>query len=278
MQDNKLLCLYFRDITSSKPLSIEEEAKLSRQIHGGDREARDRLVSANLRFVVHLAREYQNCGVPLTDLISAGNLGLIKAAERFDETRGFKFISYAASWVRNCILEALSQHVWLVRLPHNRIGLLRKISRISRDMTQTDGDKPELETIAEELDVGVEIIRDTLVRAQEVWSIDAAFQGEDGEDLLSALAVDEEQSPEAQIVRASVRARMMWVLDTLDEREAEVLRLYFGLDDDDPLTLEEIGNRMHLTRERIRQIRDRAINRLRHPRLRMHLESLRESV
>lgn len=276
MQDSELLNLYFRDITSSEPLSTEEEIELARQMREGDKEARDRLVSANLRFVVCLAREYQNCGVPLPDLIGAGNLGLIIAAERFDETRGFRFISYAACWIRNCILQTLYQHAWLVRIPLNRIGLLKKISSISRHLSQTQGDEPEPEMIAEQLDVSVKMVRDTLMRAQGTWSIDASYLENDRPGLLNELVEDGRHSPDAQIVEALVHARVKRVMDTLEEREAEVLRLYFGLNDEDPLTLEGIGVRLNLTRERVRQIKERAINRLRHPRLRMHLDPLRD--
>lgn len=276
MEDSELLNLYFRDITSSEPLSTEEEIKLARQMREGDQEARDRLVSANLRFVVCLAREYQNCGVPLPDLIGAGNLGLIIAAQRFDETKGFRFISYAACWIRNCILQTLSQHAWLVRLPLNRIGLLKKISTVSRQLSQTYGDEPEPEMIAEQLDVSVKMVQDTLMCAQGTWSIDASYLENDGPSHMNELVEDRRRSPDAQIVEESVHTCVKMVMDTLEEREAEVLRLYFGLDDEDPLTLERIGIRLNLTRERVRQIKERAINRLRHPRIRMHLDPLRE--
>ncbi len=278
MQDRELLNLYFRDITPSEPLSSEEETQLARQIREGDLSARDRLVSANLRFVVLLAREYKNCGVPLPDLIGAGNMGLIIAAERFDETRGFRFISYAACWIRNCILQTLSQNAWLVRLPLNRIGLLKKITRVSRRLLQAHGDEPEPAAIAEQLNVSVEMVRDTLMRAQGTWSIDATYWENDRCSLLDELVEDEGKSPEARLVEASVHAHVKRAMDALEEREGEVLRLYFGLDGDDPLTLEEIGGRLSLTRERVRQIKERAINRLRHPRLRAHLDALRSPV
>ena len=242
IQDSESLDLYLRDIASSEPLSGEEEIELARKIRRGNQRARDKLVSANLRFVVSVAREYQNHGVPLADLISAGNMGLMTAAERFDGTRGFKFISYAVWWIRQAIHQSLAQDSRVVRLPINRIDLLHNISKVSRD----------------------------------VWSLDASFKEDDDHSLLHVLPDNTQSSPDNQVVEESVRNQVEMVLETLDGREAEVLRLYFGLGDEEPMTLEEIGVRFNLTRERVRQIKEKALRRLRHPRRRAQLEPLME--
>jgi RNA polymerase primary sigma factor len=234
------------------------------------------LVSANLRFVVSVAREYQNHGVPLSDLISAGNMGLMTAAERFDGMRGFKFISYAVWWIRQAIHQSLAQDSRVVRLPINRIDLLHNISKVSRELRQASESEPEPETIAKALGVSVEMVQDTLMRARDVWSLDASFKEDDDHSLIHILPDRTQKAPDIQVVEDSVRDQVEEVLDSLDDREAEVLRLYFGLIDEEPLTLEEIGVRFNLTRERVRQIKEKALRRLRHPRRRAQLEPLME--
>ena len=276
IQDSESLDLYLRDIASSEPLSGEEEIELARKIRRGNQRARDKLVSANLRFVVSVAREYQNHGVPLADLISAGNMGLMTAAERFDGTRGFKFISYAVWWIRQAIHQSLAQDSRVVRLPINRIDLLHNISKVSRELRQSNEVEPEPEVIAKTLGVSVEMVQDTLMRARDVWSLDASFKEDDDHSLLHVLPDNTQSSPDNQVVEESVRNQVEMVLETLDGREAEVLRLYFGLGDEEPMTLEEIGVRFNLTRERVRQIKEKALRRLRHPRRRAQLEPLME--
>ena len=274
VQDNQSLDLYFRDIASSEPLSAATEVELARQVRAGSQEARDRLVTANLRFVIKVARKYQNYGVPLSELISAGNMGLLMAAERFDETRGSKFISYAVWWIHKTIHESLAQNSWMVRMPANRVKLLHSISNVSRKLGQTQGDEPEPDTIAEELDVSVEMIQDTLMRAQRICSLDASFEGDEGRYLLHGVADTSQRAPDAQVMEDSDREQVEQVLDMLDDREAEVLRLLFGLGNEEPLTLEEVGVRFSLTRERVRQIKERALCKLRHPRRRVQLDDL----
>jgi RNA polymerase primary sigma factor len=277
IQDSGSLDLYLRDIASSKPLSGAEEIELAKKIRKGCQQSRDKLVAANLRFVVSVAREYQNHGVPLADLISAGNMGLMTAAERFDGTRGFKFISYAVWWIRQAIHQSLAQDSRVVRLPINRIDLLHNISKVSRELRQTNEKEPEPEVIAKELGVSVEMVQDTLMRARDVWSLDASFREDDDHSLLHILADGSQKAPDEEVVENSVRVQVEDILESLDAREAEVLRLYFGLGDEEPLTLEEIGVRFNLTRERVRQIKEKALRRLRHPRRRAALEPLMEA-
>ncbi|MCE2438725.1 MAG: RNA polymerase sigma factor RpoD/SigA [Gemmatimonadota bacterium] len=278
IQDSESLDLYLRDIASSEPLTAETEIALAHRIRKGDQKARDRLVASNLRFVVSVAREYQNHGVPLADLISAGNMGLMTAAERFDGTRGFKFISYAVWWIRQAIHQSLAQDSRVVRLPINRIDLLHNIAKVSREIRQTEEADPDPETIAEKLGVSVDMVQDTLLRARDVWSLDASFKDDDDHSLLHILPDSSQKAPDLEVVDESVKDQVKMVLETLDAREAEVLRLYFGLGDEEAMTLEEIGTRFSLTRERVRQIKEKALRRLRHPRRRLQLEPLMESA
>jgi RNA polymerase primary sigma factor len=256
---------YLTEIASSKPLPAAEEVDLARRIKQGDENARNRLVEANLRFVVSVAKEYQNRGVPLADLISAGNMGLITAAERFDETKGFKFISYAVWWIRQGILQTLAEQSRTVRLPLNKIGLLYKISKASRMLQQEQADDPKPEQIAEQLEVSVDEVKETLLCGRSVRSLDATFREEDDHSLLDVLPDDRQESPEKQVMRGCLRGQIDTVLGSLVGREAEIIRLYFGLDGEEPMTLDQIGARFSLTRERVRQIKEKALHRLRHP-------------
>ncbi len=255
---DKSLELYFRDLDSLEPLSESEEVELARRIQEGDRIARDRLVSANLRFVVSVAKGYQNRGMGLADLISAGNVGLIKAAERFDGTLGFRFITYAVWWVRQAIHSSLGEDVRVVRLPANRISLLNRIYKMF-----TLDPESEPETVARKLGVSVGLVRDTLVLAQEAMSLDASFR--DGEQGLLDVLPAAQAAPDAGAVEDSVRRQLHRALSTLEDREAEVLRLYFGIGGEEPMKLSEIGRRLGVTREWVRQIKRKAISRLRHP-------------
>lgn len=256
---------YLGEIANSKPLSGAEEVALARKIKAGDQTARNQLVEANLRFVVSVAKEYQNRGLPLADLISAGNMGLITAAERFDEEKGFKFISYAVWWIRQAILQTLAEQSRTVRLPLNKIGLLYKISKASRQLMQERADEPEPEDIAAELDVPVEEVKETILCGRSVRSLDATFREEEEHSLLDVLPDDRQESPEIEVMKGCLRVQIECALDSLVGREAEILRLYFGLDGEEPMTLDQIGARFGLTRERVRQIKEKALHRLRHP-------------
>jgi RNA polymerase primary sigma factor len=229
---------YLGEIANSIPLSSSEEVDLARRIKGGDERARNSLVEANLRFVVSVAKEYQNRGVPLVDLISAGNMGLITAAERFDENKGFKFISYAVWWIRQAILQTLAEQSRTVRLPLNKIGLLYKISKASRLLQQERTDDPNPEDIANELDVPVEDVRETMMCGRSVRSLDATFKEEEDHSLLDILPDDRQESPENLVMRGCLRGQIDTALGSLVGREAEILRLYFGLDGEEPMTLE----------------------------------------
>jgi len=256
---------YLAEIAHSKPLSAAEEVDLARKIKEGNEAARNRLVEANLRFVVSVAKEYQNRGVPLADLISAGNMGLITAAERFDENKGFKFISYAVWWIRQAILQTLAEQSRTVRLPLNKIGLLYKISKASRLLQQERSDDPNPDEIAKELEVPVEEVKETLMCGRSVRSLDATFKEEENHSLLDVLPDDRQESPESQVMRGCLRGQVDSALQSLVGREADILRLYFGIDGEEPMTLDQIGARFGLTRERVRQIKEKALLRLRHP-------------
>ena len=274
--DNELLDIYFQDIADSKPLSAEAEIDLARQIRAGSEDARNTLVAANLRFAVRIACEYRGCGIPFEDLIGAGNVGLITAAERFDEARGVKFITYAHWWIRQSILNALSRESRTVRLPANRVKLLNSITALLKQLGHNQIATPTPEDIALKLGVSVEMVEDTLLRAQGVCSLDTAGPDEEDHAPLSVLSDDCLEMPDASISKRSDRQLLERVLDTLDAREAEVLRQHFGLEDQEPRTLARIGKNLGLTKERVRQIKEKALNKLRHPRRRAHLDTLRE--
>ncbi len=256
---------YLEDVASSQPLSSKEEVALAQRIKKGDLKARATLVEANLRFVITVARDYQNQGVPLVDLISSGNLGLITAAERFDETKGFKFISYAVWWIRQSILQTLAEHSRIVRLPLNRVDLLRRISRYTNTRQQETTIRPQEEEIADELGLTVEQVMDTLASGQRILSLDATLgEGEDN-SLLEIMPDATQESPDTMAMRNSLEHEIESALETLDEREQQVIRLYFGIGGNRELTLEEIGSQFRLTRERVRQIKEKALRKLRHP-------------
>ena len=256
---------YLEDVASSQPLSSKEEVALAQRITQGALKARATLVEANLRFVITVARDYQNQGVPLVDLISSGNLGLITAAERFDETKGFKFISYAVWWIRQSILQTLAEHSRIVRLPLNRVDLLRRISRYTNTRQQETSLRPQEEEIADELGLTVEQVMDTLASGQRILSLDATLgEGEDN-SLLEVMPDATQESPDTMAMRNSLEHEIESALETLDEREQQVIRLYFGIGGNRELTLEEIGTQFRLTRERVRQIKEKALRKLRHP-------------
>ncbi len=266
-RESQSLDKYLQEIGRLELLTPEEEIELARKIKKGGEEgekALKRLVEANLRFVVSVAKQYQNQGLSLGDLINEGNIGLIKAAKRFDETRGFKFISYAVWWIRQSILQALAEQSRIIRLPLNRIGALNRISKKFNELEQKLEREPTSEELAEALGMPVEDIKETLRLAGRHISMDAPFSEDDDDSLIDILPSDDQPAPDAGLIQESLRQEINRALAQLSEREAEVLRLYFGLDGQPPLTLEEIGERFNLTRERVRQIKEKAIRRLRH--------------
>jgi RNA polymerase primary sigma factor len=258
------LALYFKKISKNKALPAQEEAQMAVRIRKGDKKALEKLVTANLRFAVSVARNYQNQGLPLSDLINEGNLGLIRAAKRFDEKKNFKFISYAVWWIRQSILQALSEQSRIVRLPLNRSGTMHKISRAQGILEQKFHRAPNIEEIARELKLDEEEVRDSLRIGNTHMSIDAPLkQGEDGR-LLDLLEYENQELPDHRVIDSSHREEIYRTLDTLTCREKEVIKLYFGIGEESAHTLWQIGQRFNLTRERIRQIKQKALRRLRH--------------
>ena len=263
-REDQSLDRYLQEIGEMGLLTAVEEVKLAQQIKKGRQDALEKLTKANLRFVVSVAKQYQNQGLSLGDLINEGNLGLIKAAKRFDETRGFKFISYAVWWIRQAILQALAEQSRIVRLPLNRVGALHKIGKTSSNLEQEFGREPSPSEIADELEMSPYMVMDTLKISSRHLSLDAPFN--DGEDnrLLDVLEDEVQPSPDEALMQDSLKLEIKKALSTLTLREAEVISLYFGINREEALTLEEIGERFGLTRERVRQIKEKAIRRLRH--------------
>ena len=263
-RESQSLDKYLQEIGKVELLDPEEEIELARRIKKGDQKALEKLTKANLRFVVSVAKQYQNQGLSLGDLINEGNLGLIKAAKRFDETRGFKFISYAVWWIRQSILQALAEQSRIVRLPLNRVGALNKIGKAFSTLEQEFEREPSASELAEELDMSLFEVADTLKISGRHLSMDAPFaQGEDNR-LLDVIQDERTPLPDHALIKESLSKEVERALGTLTEREAEVIRLYFGLGREHSLTLEEIGEKFQLTRERVRQIKEKAIRRLRH--------------
>ncbi|HEU5290287.1 MAG TPA: RNA polymerase sigma factor RpoD/SigA [Cyclobacteriaceae bacterium] len=263
-RESQSLDKYLQEIGKVDLLTPDEEVELAKRIKEGDQIALEKLTKANLRFVVSVAKQYQNQGLSLGDLINEGNLGLIKAAQRFDETRGFKFISYAVWWIRQSILQALAEQSRIVRLPLNRVGSLNKISKTFSELEQKYEREPSPEELAEVLDVTTAEVVDTMKISGRHVSMDAPFvQGEEN-SLLDVLENDSEETPDSGLMNDSLRKEVQRALSTLTQREADVITLYFGLNGEHAMTLEEIGEKFNLTRERVRQIKEKAIRRLRH--------------
>ena len=255
---------YFTEVSGVPMITPEEEVKLAKQIKKGSQRALDRLVKANLRFVVSVAKQYQNRSLPLNDLINEGNLGLIKAAKKFDETKGFKFISYAVWWIRQSIMQALAEQSRIVRLPLNKIGSINKINKTYAFLEQAHERAPSAEEIAKELDMTINDVKESLKNSGRHVSMDAPLvEGEDS-NLYDVLNSGESPNPDRQLLHESLRTEIERALDTLTPREADVVRLYFGLGNQHAMTLEEIGETFDLTRERVRQIKEKAIRRLKH--------------
>ncbi|MCF8320739.1 MAG: sigma-70 family RNA polymerase sigma factor [Flavobacterium sp.] len=255
---------YLQEIGKVDLITADEEVELAQRIKAGDQVALEKLTKANLRFVVSVAKQYQNQGLTLPDLINEGNLGLIKAAQRFDETRGFKFISYAVWWIRQSILQALAEQSRIVRLPLNKIGSINKINKMYALLEQSNERPPTAEEIAKELDMTVNDVKESMKNSGRHLSMDAPLvEGEDS-NLYDVLRSGESPNPDRELIQESLRTEIERSLETLTPREADVVRLYFGLGDQHPMTLEEIGETFDLTRERVRQIKEKAIRRLKH--------------
>ncbi|MFC1539095.1 RNA polymerase sigma factor RpoD/SigA [Candidatus Latescibacterota bacterium] len=264
-REDQSLDRYFQEIGEVKLLTAKEEVKLARDIKKGNQKALENLTKANLRFVVSVAKQYQNQGLSLGDLINEGNIGLIKAAKRFDESKGFKFISYAVWWIRQAILSALAEQSRIVRLPLNRVGALHKIGKTSDHLEQTFGRNPSANEIADELEMSTSEVMDTLKISSRHLSLDAPFNDDDNDNKLLDVLEDKYQpTPDHNLLKDSLNSEIQKALSTLTKREAEVICLYFGINREHSLTLEEIGEIFKLTRERVRQIKEKAIKRLRH--------------
>ncbi len=254
---------YLQEIGREDLITVEEEVELAQAIKRGDRKALEKLTRANLRFVVSVAKQYQNQGLSLPDLINEGNLGLIKAAEKFDETRGFKFISYAVWWIRQSILQALAEQSRIVRLPLNQVGTLNKITKALQKFEQEHERKPSSTELARELDIAEDKISDTMKVAGRHISMDAPFvEGEDN-SLLDVMPNEDSPNADSTLMDESLAKEIDNVLSSLSEREAEIIKLFFGIGDNQEMTLEEIGDQFGLTRERVRQIKEKAIRKLR---------------
>ena len=255
---------YLQEIGKVDLITAEEEVELAQKIRAGDENALDKLTKANLRFVVSVAKQYQNQGLTLPDLINEGNLGLIKAARRFDETRGFKFISYAVWWIRQSILQALAEQSRIVRLPLHKIGSINKINKMFAFLEQANERVPSAEEIAKELDMTISDVKESMKNSGRHVSMDAPLvEGEDS-NLYDVLRSGESPNPDKNLLHESLRTEIERALETLTPREADVVRLYFGLGEKHAMTLEEIGETFDLTRERVRQIKEKAIRRLKH--------------
>ncbi len=275
-----ILAKYLHDLDQIPQISPGEEIELARQIKKGDKQALNKLVRSNLKFVVYIAREYEERGLPLDELISEGNLGLMEAANRFDPERGYKFISYAVWWIRQSILRALAKYSRLVRVPINRTWVLQKMTNIVNDLEQDLGRAPALEEVAKELNIPVEELSENLSYLKhEVFLEDSTRPFEDSLSLIDKISSEEFSAPTSRLIEESMKIDIKLALESLTPTEAEVLRKYFGIDRERPLTLLEIGDELHLSRERIRQIKNKALRRLqyfhRREKLRFYLDEMK---
>ena len=272
---NRSLSRYLKEIGKYDPLDPNREVELAIRVKKGDRRALKELTEANLRFVVSVAKDYQGQGLPLTDLINEGNLGLIKAAERFDETRGFKFISYAVWWIRQSVLQALAEHSRIVRLPLNRVGTISKINKAAQRLEQEFERTPREDELAKQLDMNSNEVTDAVRISRRHHSLDTPFTDDDNNSLLDVIPDNNQIEPDKDLMMESLQQEIKASLNTLKQRERDVIRMYFGIDREYALTLNEIGEEFDLTRERVRQIKEKAIRRLRHrsrsKKLRMYL-------
>ena len=263
-RDTASLDKYLHEIGKVELLTADEEVALARRIRKGDTAALDKLIRANLRFVVSVSKQYQNQGLSLPDLINEGNLGLIKAAQRFDETRGFKFISYAVWWIRQSILQALAEQARIVRLPLNKIGSINKINKKLNQLEQDFEREPSADEIAKALEISPNEVKKSMANSGRHVSMDAPISSEEEGTMYDVMQSDDMPSPDRTLINDSLRKEIDRALTTLSRREGDILRCYFGLNSQPPSTLEEIGEKFDLTRERVRQIKEKAIRRLKH--------------
>jgi len=263
-RDTPSLDKYLHEIGKVELITADEEVELAKRIREGDQKALNKLINANLRFVVSVSKQYQNQGLSLPDLINEGNLGLIKAAQRFDETRGFKFISYAVWWIRQSILQALAEQARIVRLPLNKIGSINKINKTLSTLEQQFEREPSAEEVAAELECSPKDIKESLKNSGRHVSMDAPLSSSEDGTLYDVLDSKDSPTPDQDLMKDSLRREIERAISTLTEREASIIRLYFGLNTKNPYTLEEIGEEFGLTRERVRQIKEKAVRRLKH--------------
>lgn len=264
-RESQSLDKYLQEIGKVELLTPDEEIDLAVRIKKGDQTALEKLTKANLRFVVSVAKQYQNQGLSLGDLINEGNLGLMKAAKKFDETKGFKFISYAVWWIRQSILQAIGEHSRIVRLPLNRVGTLSKIAKAHNSLEQEYERAPNVDELAKELNIDVNEVLYAMEISGRHISMDAPFsQGEESNNLLDVIPDFQQPEPDSKLMQQSLKEEIESTLATLSEREATVIKHYFGIDTENSLTLEELGDKLNLTRERVRQIKEKALRRLRH--------------
>ncbi|ADV51365.1 RNA polymerase sigma factor RpoD/SigA [Cellulophaga sp. E16_2] len=263
-RESKSLDKYLQDISKIDLITANEEVDLAQRIREGDQLALEKLTTANLRFVVSVAKQYQNQGLTLPDLINEGNVGLVKAAKRFDETRGFKFISYAVWWIRQAILQALAEQSRIVRLPLNKIGSINKIKKAFSYLEQAHERPPSAEEIAKELEMTVSEVQQSLKNTGRHVSMDAPLKEGEDSNLYNVIGSGESPNPDKQLLQQSLNIEINRALETLSQREADVVKLYYGIGDQHSMTLEEIGQTFDLTRERVRQIREKAIRKLKH--------------
>ena len=276
VKDENILSYYLNEIQGAKSLTLKEEKELSLRIHRGDMKAMQILVQSNLRFVVMVCHNYKNRGLPFADLISEGNLGLVRAAKRFDGSLNFKFISYAVWWIRQAILTALAEQSHTMNIPVSQIGALGEIGKASQKLEQRLGCRPRIEDISKEIGCNPNEIVRCIHLGLSALSLNDTGPGEEGKSIEDCLIDKSESSPDAASKQYLLRQNLNGVLETLDEREEKVLRLYFGVGPETSFTLEEIGTLFNLTRERVRQIKEKAMRKLRHPARRRLLEGLRE--
>lgn len=263
-RESKSLDKYLQDISKIPLITADEEVELAQRIKKGDQKALDKLTKSNLRFVVSVAKQYQNQGLKLPDLINEGNAGLVKAAKRFDETRGFKFISYAVWWIRQAILQALAEQSRIVRLPLNKIGSISKINKAYSHLEQKHQRPPSPHEIANNLDLSVENVKQSMKISGKHVSMDAPFKEGEDSNLYDVIKSSESPRPDSQLIEKSLNVEVNRALDTLSEKEAEVIRSYYGISQKHPKSLQEIGDLFGLTRERVRQIKEKGIRKLRH--------------
>ena len=274
--DDTALELYLKDIAKHKTLTSEQEAELAARIKKGDKKALDTLVKANLRFAVSVARKYQNQGLPLSELISEGNIGLIKAAKRFDEKKNFKFISYAVWWIRQSILRALADRSRITRIPLHRIGVIHRVRTTQNRLEQKYRRQPSTDEIAQAMGVQREEVQSIQSIGNHAVSLDSPVKDEDGSELIDILRDENQEMPDNQLIELSRQEGVKRILDALEDRERDVLMLYFGLGVETTHTLDEIGSQLNLSRERVRQIKEKAIHRLKHSYLRTRLQVFAE--